>query len=107
MTQENLLSKSLEYDKGYDAITQRRGAVYGHPYDNFLRTAKLWSVVLGVEVTPLQVAQCMRLVKEARLIETPDHIDSLIDISGYSRTQAMVLDRLEQEDGDEATRKLR
>lgn len=84
----------------YDAATQRvnddRGSVYGHPLENFTDIAALWSVVLRASVTPLQVAQCMRLVKEARLINSPEHLDSLIDITGYTRTAVMCIDRQKQ-----------
>lgn len=56
---------------------------YGTPYINHLRIAKMWSVVLGVEITPSQVALCMATVKIARLVETPDHLDSFVDGAAY------------------------
>lgn len=56
---------------------------YGTPYQNHLRIAKMWSVVLGVEVTPSQVALCMATLKIARLVETPNHLDSFIDGAAY------------------------
>jgi len=60
-----------------------RGENYGSVRENHLRIARLWSVVLGQDVTPEQVALCMTCLKVARLIETPDHEDSWIDIAGY------------------------
>lgn len=60
-----------------------RGENYGSVRENHLRIALLWSVVLGQDVTPEQVALCMTCLKVARLIETPDHEDSWIDIAGY------------------------
>ena len=56
---------------------------YGTPYQNHLRIAKIWSVILGIEVTPSQVALCMAGVKIARLVETPDHLDSFVDGAAY------------------------
>ena len=56
---------------------------YGTPYINHLRIAKMWSVVLEKEITPSQVALCMAGVKIARLVETPDHIDSFVDGAAY------------------------
>lgn len=56
---------------------------YGTPYINHLRIAKIWSVVLEKEITPAQVALCMAGVKIARLVETPDHLDSFIDGAAY------------------------
>ena len=57
---------------------------YGSPYVNHKRIADLWSVYLESEITPSQVALCLCLVKIARLIETPDHEDSFIDLAAYA-----------------------
>ena len=56
---------------------------YGEPLVNHQRIADIWSVLLGVEVTPSQVALCMVGVNLARLVETPDHLDSFIDAAAY------------------------
>ena len=61
-----------------------RGDHYGSPIENFTRIAKLWSVVLNVEVKPHEVGLCMDLVKTARLCETPEHWDSYLDKCGYA-----------------------
>jgi hypothetical protein len=60
-----------------------RNKNYGTPLVNHQRIAVIWSVILGVEVTPSQVALCMVGVKIARLVETPDHLDSFIDGAAY------------------------
>jgi len=65
------------------SAVEERGENYGSVRENHLRIARLWSVVLGQDVTPEQVALCMTCLKVARLIETPDHEDSWIDIAGY------------------------
>ena len=57
---------------------------YGSPYVTHKRIADLWSVYLETEITPSQVALCLCLVKIARLIETPDHEDSFIDLAAYA-----------------------
>lgn len=57
---------------------------YGSPYVNHKRIADLWSVYLETEITPSQVALCLCLVKIARLIETPNHEDSFIDLAAYA-----------------------
>jgi hypothetical protein len=36
-----------------------RGANYGHPFHDFSRTGKMWSAIMGCDVTPGQVALCM------------------------------------------------
>jgi hypothetical protein len=57
---------------------------YGSALTNHQRIASLWSVFLQTEITPAQVAICMGLVKVARLIETPDHLDSFVDLAAYA-----------------------
>jgi len=60
-----------------------RNKNYGDPLTNHQRIAALWSVYLETEITPAQAAICLALVKVARLIESPDHIDSFIDGAAY------------------------
>ena len=63
---------------------EERGRVYGSPAPNMTATARLWSVVLGQAVTPSQVALCLIQLKVARLLTTPTHRDSMVDIAGYA-----------------------
>jgi hypothetical protein len=72
-------------------INGDRARDYGSTLDNFGRIAKLWSVILGVEVTPEQHVLCMLAVKMARLCHTPTHIDSIVDIAGYAGTYEKLL----------------
>jgi hypothetical protein len=65
-------------------ITKERGKTYGHPYEDYVRTAKMWSAILGVEITPDQAIKCMIAVKLSRLSKTPDHQDSIDDLAGYT-----------------------
>lgn len=67
-----------------DLINGERDNIYGDPLDNHKRIASLWQVVLGTEISPAEVAICMALVKVARLVQTPDHEDSYIDLCGYA-----------------------
>lgn len=71
-------------DKAAKCVNIDRRQNYGPPESNFKRIAQIWNVILGAPVTSAQVAQCMIAVKLARLIETPDHEDSWIDIAGYA-----------------------
>ena len=61
-----------------------RGRVYGDAAANMAKTAQLWSIVLGVDVTPVQCALCLIQLKVARLLVTPGHDDSAVDIAGYA-----------------------
>jgi hypothetical protein len=61
-----------------------RNKNYGKPLTNHARIAGLWSIFLEQEITPAQAAMCLALVKVARLIETPDHLDSFVDLAAYA-----------------------
>lgn len=68
-----------------------RQAAYGHPLDDFSRTAKMWAAILGCEVTPEQVGLCMCVVKISRQLNRPKR-DNLVDLAGYAATVELVLD---------------
>ena len=78
MRREQILEKAEELVNGV------RATHYGDAYLNHERIAKLWSVVLGVDITVAQVYLCLNQLKVSRLIETPDHEDSWVDIAGYA-----------------------
>lgn len=90
----------------------RRGA-YGKPENNFERIATMWMAYFHTKgwsiaevdasadnfgqlrsfdnkLLPRDIAAMMRLMKEARLVETPDHLDSFMDIVGYALCGAEV-----------------
>jgi len=66
-----------------------RNADYGHPIEDFTRTAKMWGAILGVEVKPEHIPLCMIAVKISRECNKPK-ADNVIDICGYARTLEMV-----------------
>ena len=68
----------------------QRGQDYGHPYEDFSRTAKIWSAILDKEVTPEQVALCMIGVKMSRECNRPKR-DNRVDIAGYAEALDMVV----------------
>jgi hypothetical protein len=67
-----------------------RQDAYGHPLINHERIAAFWTVRLleklrpGEVVEPHEAAAMMRLAKEARLMQTIGHPDSLVDQAGYA-----------------------
>ena len=69
-----------------DVVRGERQGDYGHPLDNMRRIAAFWTARLEDKLTapiePHEVAALMRLRKEARLMQTPDHIDALVDMAG-------------------------
>lgn len=74
-----------------------RQASYGNPFDDFSKTAALWTVVLGdilqsgTKVTPEQVAMCMVQVKVSRQLHGPKR-DNLVDGAGYFATLELVIE---------------
>jgi len=70
-------------NKAESLVNGPRAKEYGDAHENHARIAQMWSVLLDKPVTIQQVYQCMVAVKLARLVVTPDHEDSWIDICGY------------------------
>jgi hypothetical protein len=76
MDREETLKKAIELTMG------DRNKSYDDPFPNHDRIAKIWSVVLGVEIDAAQVALCMAGLKLARLAHKYDD-DSFIDGAAY------------------------
>lgn len=66
-------------------INGSRDTQYGNPIDNFERISKIWSVILGIEVSPEDVAMCMAGLKMARYASKSGfQPDTWIDLAGYA-----------------------
>lgn len=80
MTREEILREALEIVSG------QREQDYGTPEDNFGRIAALWSVYLGSQITPAQVAVMMVLLKVGRVKTGPNGgtADCFVDMAGYA-----------------------
>lgn len=78
--------------KAHSLIYADRQADYGPALKNFEDIADQWSVTLGIPVTADQVAICMIQVKLARLMKSPDHIDSWVDVAGYAGCKQKMID---------------
>ncbi len=61
-----------------------RNTDYGHPLDDFDRTAAMWSTILGGTVTAEQAILCMAALKISRLCHDETKRDSWVDLAGYA-----------------------
>lgn len=86
-------------DKVKDVVTGPREQDYGDKTENHARIARLWNMWLtetkadGDAITPYDVATMMLMVKLARLMQSPGHQDSHIDIAGYVACMEEIYDR--------------
>ena len=65
-------------------VIENRERSYGPAAESFAAIAARWSLVLGITVTPAQVALCLIDLKLARLSHDPKHLDSIVDVAGYA-----------------------
>ena len=71
-------------------LVAEKGKVYGHPLDNF-RDAQWGSAVIDkCKDDEVRFALNMIWLKICRLVETPDHKDTIDDIAGYAETIHMI-----------------
>lgn len=75
--------------KAEEGVYGDRFAEYGHPAENHARTAELWSVFLGREVTATDVCMMNILQKVSRGVNkvTPD---TVVDIAGYAENIGII-----------------
>lgn len=75
-----------------------RGLNYGKPEDNFNRIARYWNAHFNNRFTPplpqldaYDVAVMCILLKLARLDNSPEHLDSWVDLVGYAACGANIM----------------
>ena len=79
MNRADILATASEY------VTKDRAATHGDAEDNFRRIAELWNAYLSVDdITSIDVAVMLALLKVARIRSNPTHADNWIDIAGYA-----------------------
>jgi len=82
-------------EEAAELTSGQRNADYGHPREDFARTAQMWNGVLaeklreGEQIDAMDVPLCMIAVKLARQAHRHKR-DNLVDIAGYARTAAMI-----------------
>lgn len=96
--QEHIVNTALEIVRG------ARQSIYGTPENNFTRIALFWQAYFentgrsGIKIVAADVSPMMRLMKEARLCASPNHLDSMIDLVGYTLTGAVLMEEEEERD---------
>jgi len=87
MTREEILKEALK------CVNGEREQQYGHPIDNFMAIARLWTVYLEhkcvedngvVLLHPEDVAAMMALLKIARICTGKYKGDNWVDLAGYA-----------------------
>lgn len=75
----NILAEALACTQG------DRQAAYGSPAENWGRTAKIAQAITGLDcLTPEVCVKVAIAMKQSRLIQTPGHRDSMVDLAGYA-----------------------
>lgn len=79
------------FEEAQKIVYGDREKVYGDPGKNIRAIAGFWELYLNGKypdrihrINEQDVCAMMRLLKEARLMNTPSHRDSLVDICGYA-----------------------
>ncbi len=80
-----------QFDAAYAKVTLDRRDIYGAPMDTYRRIATMRSVVDECRDPQIREILAMVVIKIARLVQTPDHLDSWVDVAGYARCGVMLL----------------
>ena len=80
-------------DEALSIVHGSRQSSYGHPFDDFTRTGRMWGAILGIdEVPPDKVALCLIAVKISREVNRPKR-DNRVDMAGYAEALDLVRQR--------------
>ena len=71
-------------------LVAERGEIYGSPLKNFNNVARGRAVTNQCKDAEVRIALEMIWLKVCRLVQTPDHKDTIDDIAGYAETIHMI-----------------
>ena len=82
-----------------EKLIEKRGKDYGNPEYFFSQLSGVWTSMLGIPVSPTECAALMIAFKNLRLVNNPNHLDTLDDIEGYTYIAKLLADKYcEQKD---------
>lgn len=85
----------VKFDAACQSVTLDRRDVYGPPSDTYRRIAAMRTIVDECRDPEIREVLGMIITKVVRLVQTPTHLDSWIDVAGYARCGVMLLDERE------------
>lgn len=80
-------------EKANECVCGDREQDYGSPENNFQLIADLWSAYLDFDISAVDVAMMMSLLKVARVKSGRCHEDNFIDLAGYAACAGEIADR--------------
>ena len=75
-------------------VSGNRNDTHGDKLRNHQNIADLWSAYLSIEISPMQVATLMVLLKVARTKEGSHNIDDYVDACGYAAIAGDIAEQL-------------
>lgn len=67
-----------------EIVNGDRAKDYGDPFENWSTTVSIFKSMTGVDLTPAQGVQFAMAMKLARLRNSPEHKDTILDLAGYA-----------------------
>lgn len=78
MTRREILEEAVA------CVCGQREQDYGSPENNFKLISELWSDYLSSQISPVDVAMMMAMLKIARIKSGKSTADSFVDLAGYA-----------------------
>lgn len=84
------MNRKETLEKAMECVLGQREQDYGTPENNFKMIAELWSTYLGIDISAVDVAMMMALLKIARVAGGSSKEDSFVDLAGYAACAAEI-----------------
>ena len=81
---EHVTDREYCLEMAKQIVCNDRDKQYGKPENSFPVIAKLWSAYLGVDISPMDTAMLLGLLKVARIKTGKFKEDNYIDLAGYT-----------------------